>query len=128
MPPAAAHLDRGPGGERHRLPLPDIEPSDRRARLLAAQGLLAVIEGRDGRQPLEEALSIDPSLQEAFTALAGLAQGRGEYEEAATWLDRVTRADRGYIPYRIGLAATLRGVRSMRVRPGPKIRIARISG
>ncbi|MEK7867438.1 MAG: protein kinase [Planctomycetota bacterium] len=89
-------------------PLPDIEATDRRARLLAAQGLLAMLEGRDGRQPLEEALSIDPSLQEAFTALAGIAQGRGDHEEAARCLERATRADRGYLPYWIGLASCLR--------------------
>ncbi|MEK7867567.1 MAG: protein kinase [Planctomycetota bacterium] len=70
----------------------------------------------EGRALLEEALRLDPTLEEAHEALADADLARGELEGAIEVYARASEADRGYVPFRLGSgrALTLRGQQVVR--------------
>ncbi len=94
------------------------------AALLTARGMLAQLRGQapEARDLLERAVKRDPSLDEAWEALARLTAGQplpsGQAEREMKWLEQekaFTEAllrDRGFVPHLLG-RATLRRTRGI---------------
>ncbi len=75
------------------------DPGVGEARLLAARGLLGVLDGdRDGHRLLREAVARDPLLEEAFAALSEF----GYTPEKIEWCTKGLEHDKGYIPHLLG--------------------------
>ncbi len=67
--------------------------------LALAYGPDAVLRRDEARTRLEEALREDPSLEEAYEALAHLGETARRWEEVARAAERGLEADRGYVPF-----------------------------
>ncbi len=78
------------------------------ARLACARGLARSYETASGasteesRSLLLHALEIDPTLEEAYEALARIERKEGNWDQATAHYDRGIEADRGYVPFWTG--------------------------
>ncbi len=101
--PLALRLRTGIAEDLLRLEASAVRAELPPAVLASARGHALLYAGRrEARVPLEEALRLDPTLEEVVEALAHLALAVGDRARADALYSRGLERDRGYLPFWIG--------------------------